>query len=107
MGIPLLLGHVLAFGVEPANIANIFTSDALSLEEFAPVENRGIAPDFDHPPGKLEQLLVGLAPIPVEPAYFVVLAISVVIALLASSGFISGVQHRHTLAQKEGRQEIA
>jgi len=46
-------------------------------------------------------------PLPVDPADFVVLAVSIAIAALASAYLVAAEQHGHPLRQEQCRQEIA
>src|SRR4029450_3109563 len=56
--------------------------------------------------GELNELLLLSVTLPVEPADLVVLAISVVIAVLSPAPLISAAKHRHALGQKQRRQKI-
>src|ERR1700735_381466 len=55
--------------------------------------------------GKCEKFLVDV--LPVQPGSFVVLAISIVVALLSAAEFVAGQQHRNAQRQEQRRDEIA
>jgi hypothetical protein len=61
----------------------------------------------DQPSGKLEKLEAGSAYVPVDPGYFIVLAIGVIVPLLSTADFVAGQQHRHTLRKEERCQKVS
>src|SRR5437773_10381967 len=63
--------------------------------------------ELNKPPGKLQKLILLFITLPIEPADLVVLAISVVIAVLRPAPLIAAGQHRHALRKKKRRQEIS
>src|SRR6202035_3594612 len=65
------------------------------------------APQLNQFSGELEQSILWLAPLPVQPADLVVLTISVVVPLLGAAELVAGQKHGHALRQKEHRQKIA
>ena len=60
----------------------------------------------NQPLHKLKHVRIAFNPIPVEPAQFVILAVPVVIALLGLQHFVTGENHRNTLAQHQNSQQI-
>src|SRR5215203_813868 len=54
---------------------------------------------------KVKQALIGL--LPIDPRDLVILAISIVIALLGTTQFIACYQHGHTLREEKCSEEVA
>ena len=55
-GVPGLVGHLAAVGVEPGDVLDVGAADAAALEELAPAEHRLLAARSDEPAGELEEL---------------------------------------------------
>src|SRR5207245_2503137 len=105
--IPLLVGHILAVGPHPADILYVRALDAAPLEELATAQYRVVFPQADQATGEVEQGCVLFAPVPLIPAYLVILAVGVVVAELGAAALVAAEDHRYALAEQEGRQEIA
>src|SRR4030095_10296095 len=56
---------------------------------------------------ELKKLILLFVTLPVKPTDLVVLTISVVVAVLCSTPFISAAEHRHALAKKQRGEKIA
>ena len=65
-----------------------------------------ILPELNQLPSELEELILFFITLPVEPADLVVLAISVIVAVLRPAPLVASGQHRHALRKKKRRQEI-
>src|SRR5689334_1045812 len=66
---------------------------------------RLFAANRDQPANKVEQILLAIVELPVQPGYFVVLAVSVVVAALRVTDFVAGQQHGNTLREKQSREK--
>ena len=64
-------------------------------------------PQSDHRTGKSQDVFGSLIGLPIEPRDFIVLAISVVIALLGPSAFIAHEKHRNALAEHQRRKKVS
>src|SRR5664280_1974633 len=69
-------------------------------------ENRMGTTKFDHATCEAENLVVLLQITPVMPARFIVLTVSVVIATLCATKFVSAEQHRHAARDQQSQEEI-
>ena len=69
-------------------------------------EYRVCLAESDQASGEFEKGAVFLKQGPVEPAYFIVLAVSVVVASLCAPHFVAGKNHRHALAQEKRGEEV-
>src|SRR5579885_84499 len=94
---PLLLAHLVAAGIEPHHVANLRAGDAASLEKFRPPENRVRPAELDQVSGKLQELVLPVVAVPVEPTERVVLTINIVVAILRASPFVAAAEHGHAL----------
>src|SRR5215475_5496049 len=56
--------------------------------------------------GELKKLILLVVTFPVEPTDFVVLAVSVVVAVLTPAPLVSAAQHRHALGKKQSGKKI-
>ena len=77
------------------------------MEETAASHDGVIAAQVDEVAGELQQLMVVLVQIPVDPRDLVVLAVRIVVAALGAPEFVTMGDHRHALGEHEGRQEVA
>ena len=57
--------------------------------------------------GKLQQLVIVLVQIPVDPRNLIVLTVRVVVTALGAPELITMGDHGHALGEHEGRQEVA
>src|SRR4029450_12359026 len=78
-----------------------------ALEEFAALKHGLGAPEMDERAHAFIPRLLLLSEFPVEPRQLVVLAISIIIALLTMAEFIASQEHRHALGQQYGGHEVA
>src|ERR1700751_2490874 len=65
-----------------------------------------VLPELNESSCEIERLVLFLINLPIKPADLVVLAISVVIAILRPAPLIAAGQHGHALRKKKCRQEI-
>ena len=107
--VPFLLRHVRARRREPLDLAERGLAAALcgSLQETSAAHHRVIAAQVNEVAGETQEVVVVLIQIPVDPRELVVLAVRVVVASLGAAQLVSVGDHRHTLGEHEGRQEIA
>ena len=94
---PVAIRHLRASGGEPAQFRRFGSG-----EETAAAEHRVLLAEGDEPAGEVLQLSVGLGP--VDPGDLVVLAVSVVVALLSSAELVAAQHHRDAERQQQGRQ---
>src|SRR4051794_37108364 len=64
-------------------------------------------PQCDHTLHKREQLAILISRFPIEPAYFIVLTIGIVVAQLGVADLVSSQQHGHALGEQESSDKIA
>src|SRR5260370_17662808 len=101
-GYPVLVGHHLSARLEPANIHS--AANPAPLEPPAPAKHGVLASQPDQPARHLQQLPVDL--IPVDPRQLVVLAVSIVVALLRPAELVTHEQHRHALREEKCDQAV-
>src|SRR5204863_9828992 len=77
-----------------------------ALEKFRAPENRMITPEPNQFLGKGEELVLLGIVFPAEPAQLVIVAVGIIIPVLRPRPFIAGVEHRYTLGEKQGCEEI-
>ena len=92
LGVPGFVRYFVAVGVEPRDVlddaeqfAITFLADFAILKELAAVQVGMGEPEIDQLAGKVAQPLARVVQVPVKPAEFVVLAIAVVVAALATA----------------------
>src|SRR5215468_2216938 len=56
--------------------------------------------------GELKKLILLVVTLPIEPTDLVVLAVSVVVAVLSPAPLVSAAQHRHALGKKQSGKKI-
>src|SRR2546428_10985223 len=69
------------------------------------MEHRMLRAKRDEPARELQQVTVDV--LPIEPRDLVVLTVRVVVPALRASNLVAAKQHRHTLRQKQRREEVA
>ena len=69
-------------------------------------QNRMRSTKGDHATGEVEDFSVLFQAVPVMPARFVVLAVSVVVTALGAAKFVSAEQHRHPARDEQSQQEV-
>ena len=79
----------------------------LAGEEAAAAQDRVVAAQPHHRAGELEERLLVLAEVPVDPRDLVVLAVGVVVALLGAAELVAVADHRHALAEQDRGEEVA
>ena len=62
---------------------------------------------MDHARGELEEGLLLVGELPIDPRELVVLAVRVVVAALRSAELVAVADHRHSLREEKRRQEVA
>src|SRR6266567_8882745 len=102
-GYPVLVGHHLSARFEPTNIHS--AANRTPLEPATPAKHGVLASQPDQPARGLQQLPVDL--IPIDPRQLVVLAESIVVALLRPAELVAHEQHRHALREEECGQTVA
>ena len=105
--IPIVLRHLLAVGSKPGQILDLRPVNAATLEELPSMKDRVFLAKLDEEPCEIEQLLIQLGPVPIEPADLIVLTVAVVVALLGPPDLITHAMHRHALRKKERGQHVA
>jgi hypothetical protein len=100
---PVLVGHRLAVGSQPANVGDARVG-VVSLQKFAAPERWLGAAQLDQTLGVRAELMVGV--LPVEPGDLVVLAPAVVVAALSAGDLVAADDHRHALGKEQRGQQI-
>src|SRR4029077_2500656 len=101
-GFPVLVGHHLSARFEPTNIHS--AAYRTSLEPAAPAKHRVLPSQPNQPARHLQQLPVDL--IPVDPRQLVVLAVSIVVALLRPPELVTHEEHGHALREEKCGQAV-
>jgi hypothetical protein len=63
----------------------------------SPLKDWLLLPDVGHRADEVEELLLRVVQLPVEPGQLVVLAVGVVVAVLRVAQLVAAQQHRHAL----------
>src|SRR5689334_9165490 len=84
---PLLVAHLVAVRAIPLDIKDLAALDTAALEKLAAVQGGVVVANLDQPARPFEQLALGLAAPPVDPAQLVILAVAVVVAVLGAAIF--------------------
>ena len=94
---------------EPLDLAQFGLAAAMrgTLQETAAAHDRVITAQVDKVTGEVQELVIMLVQIPVDPRQLVVLAVHVVVASLSAAQLVAVGDHRDTLGEHEGRQEVA
>ncbi len=79
---PLLVGHLVAGQVEEADVLRCPTRGGTALEELPPLQDRLLLPDAGALADEVQELLLPLVQLPVQPGQLVVLAVGVVVPAL-------------------------
>src|SRR5271166_6482343 len=105
---PVRFRHLCTVRAQPDDVLDLGAGDGLAEEEPVAVENNMCAPKQDElaDEGEQRRSFVTHA-LPVEPADFVILAVGVAVAALASAELVAAEQHWHPLREEQRRQEIA
>src|SRR5690606_16775891 len=105
--VPGLIAHLLAAGLEEGDVFNPRAANGPADEELAALEHRLAIPDMHAAAHELEERLLALIQVPVEPCQLVVLAVGIVVAMLGVRQLIAAEEHGHALAEQEGGDEVA
>src|ERR1700733_6082986 len=101
---PVLVGHRLAVGAQPANVGHARVG-AVPLKKFAAPEHWLGAAQLDQALGVRTEVVVGV--LPVVPGDLVVLAPAVVVAALGAGDLIAAGDHRHALGEEQRGEQVA
>src|ERR1700722_10463982 len=104
---PILALHALAVRAKPDNVFVRMLGVGIMVIEHAAVEIRMLLPVLDHALRELQKRFSGGVQIPVIPRQFVVLTVTIVVALLGARELIAAADHRGTLREHERAPEIA
>ncbi len=88
--VKILTGHFFAVGTKPGQIFYCRSADLTALKKFAPPQYRVFMKYRDHPTGEFKQGFTARIEIPVHPGDLVVLAITIIVALLRPAEFVAG-----------------
>src|SRR5262245_52012569 len=103
---PFFVAHLAAARIEPHHIANLGAAYPAALKKFRPAKDGMRVAKRKQLSRKLQKPILLFAARPIEPADLVILAISIVVAVLRSSPLISATQHRNPLGKKKCGQKI-
>src|SRR5437667_30785 len=73
------------------HIPDFRTSNTSTLEKFRTTKDRMLLPELNQPSRKLEQLILFLVPLPIDPTDLIVLAVGVIVAALRSTPLVPAV----------------
>src|SRR5947209_3528547 len=104
--VPLFVCHFSAVRAEPNNVLNLRAFYFSTLEEFAPPEHRVLLVQRDQPPNKAEGFTIPVLRGPIEPTYFIVLAIGIVVSPLSTPDLITCEQHGNALRKQDRCHEV-
>src|SRR6267143_920700 len=93
---PIWLLHLCAVGIEPSNVFYIGSANSFPSKIFRSSKDGMISPELGELASEFKESFLFRSPVPIEPGYFVVLAISVVVAKLRSTELVAGIDHRHS-----------
>src|SRR5271165_6773795 len=105
--VPVLVGHLLAARAEERKILDVGAAEGPALEELPPLEDRMLAPDPRNLPGEIEESLLPVVQVPVQPGQLVVLAKGIVVPLLGVPDLVAGQEHGDALGEHQRDHEIA
>src|ERR1035437_125902 len=107
--LPVVLIHLGAVRGEPLDVSEgtLAAMGGVAGEEATSAEYGMLLAKRDHGAGEREQMSLVLGEFPVDPGKLVVLAVDVVVAALGSTDLVAVGDHRDTLAEQEGGQEVA
>ena len=105
--VPVIGRHDTTLIGQPGNVTIIgFRTERATAQEAAASEDWVFRTQLSQELGVFDQFRVGTRLIPVDPGQTVVLAVDVVVALLATSHFVTVANHRSALGQQESGQEV-
>ena len=104
---PILLLHLRTIGVDPCQVLDAQFFVVLAGKKEIAAQDGVPVTHARQTPGKGNQFLAFLFQVPVEPADFFILTISVVVAALGATKLIARQHHRRPLRQQQSRQKIA
>ena len=96
-------------GREPLDLAQVGLAAAhgRAVEEAPAAHDGVVAAQMDELAGELQEGLLLVVQVPVDPRQLVVLAVRVVVALLRAAEFVAVGDHRHALGEDQRREEVA
>ena len=100
------LGHLGAVGLEPVEVLDLRAMNRPALEKVAPAEDGLRFAQVHEVTHEFEQRTLFAGELPIEPGDRRILAISVVVAVLRLTKFIARKEHRHTLREEQGGEEV-
>ena len=104
---PEILGHGIAFGVEPVQIGeNVALVGRFGVKAGGAARIR-LPAQTQEASRRLPQIALPRGQIPIHPGQLVVLAIGVVVAFLSSPKFVAGGDHGGSGGEDERPQEVA
>src|SRR5580692_6490599 len=95
--VPFLIGHLLAVGPEPENVLDPCAFDGASLEKIPAAKDWMVLAERNKTSYESKQFFFVANSIPIHPTDFVVLTVSVVVALLRAAEFIAVKKHGNAL----------
>src|SRR5215472_7331949 len=104
---PFFFRHLVATRIEPHHISNLRAGDAASFQKLRTPKNRVFVSQLYQFSREFKKLILFFVTLPVKPTNFVVLTISVVVAILGPTPLISAAEHRYALGKKQCGEKIA
>ena len=103
---PLIVAHLRAAWLKEANIFDVVPAYRATEEELSALKGRLFGPDARALSSEIKESFLAIVKLPVRPGNFIILAECVVIPVLGMAELIAAIDHRYTLREKEGREEI-
>jgi len=104
--VPRRLIHLVTGRFQPGDVLDADLLIPLRGQEPGPIQDRQASAERCQPGHEVDQALALALQLPVQPAYLVVLAVSVVVAALGAAELVACQQHRRAAGQQQGRQHV-
>ncbi len=104
--VPLLVGHLAPIWREPYDVFDAGSLNQPPAEEIAPAEGRMRLPEFYQRRDKGEQFEIVTCQAPIDPANRIILAVSVVVAILSAAQLVARENHRDALRKYQRGEQI-
>src|SRR6185436_12173757 len=105
--VPIAGVHLVTERMTPADVLVLAIDLTCALEEGVASQTRRVLAQREQLPDECGEPHASLGEIPVDPADLIVLAVSVVVALLRAAEFVTRLQHRYTLRDDQRREQVA
>src|SRR4051794_1917637 len=93
--------------MNPGHVLDTQFLNILAREKSVPSQDRILMPKVRKALDEMNQGLALFLQLPVDPAYLVVLTVSIVVAALCTAEFVAGKHHRRALRKEQRGQHVA